>query len=344
MAQLSPSPTIARPPVSPSPVVAPPPVEIVGTGNVGKSNTLTTPQGPITWTRSANGTVNAEGGGQTFTASGEEDSDGSWQKHAAYARTGQAPYLTTESIGVAAERKVSFSLSAGSSQLTLTIADINLRATSGTAILSGTWNGAAVNWTGHADLTSNPFVNQPISGWPTGAFETELQQAAFFAPLAAALAQSVVQPPPPLPVGAPPPATPGRAGTLQRDVWDVLGNAGAWCAGGALAGAKGGWVGAGLGCAGGATGSLLSDLWSYVRDAPTEDQIPPIDLPPDPEPIGPVTQSAPDDPPPADDGDGSGSQSSPGPIDTNGGAGGAGGDDGGSDYPGSDNGSTEKED
>ena len=41
---------------------------------------------------------------------------------------------------------------------------IDAGVTSCTATLSGTWNGAAVHWGGHVDLTSNPFVVQQIAG------------------------------------------------------------------------------------------------------------------------------------------------------------------------------------
>lgn len=42
----------------PTRVVARPPV-----GVFGKSGTITTPRGPITWTASSDGTIAAEGGG-----------------------------------------------------------------------------------------------------------------------------------------------------------------------------------------------------------------------------------------------------------------------------------------
>jgi hypothetical protein len=249
-----------------APVVARPPV-----GILEKSGTFTTPQGPITWTQASDGTINAEGGGQKFTSSGQNESDGSWQKHADYARTGQAPYLTMEWVGKEAEHQVEFTLSAGSSHLTLTVSNIDARVTSGTATLSGTWIGAAVNWTGHVDLTSNPFVGRPIAGWPAGAFAPELRSAAFFAPLGNDFARKIV---------VQPPATTGSGGKEHIDsVGGVLGKAGAWCVGGAIAGAGLAPVTLGtaslLGCAGGATGSLLDSLISYIdTDPPTQDPVP----------------------------------------------------------------------
>ena len=284
----------------------------------GKSGTLTTSQGPITWTQSSDGTIAAEGGGQTLTASGQAGSDGSWQKHAAYARTGAAPYLTMESVGDVAGRKVAFTLGAGSSQLTLTVATIDARATSGTATLSGSWNGAAVNWTSPVNLNSNPFVTRPIAGWPAGAFANELQQAALFSPVGTALAPTL----------APPPrVTTGSGVTLHRDSpGGVISRAGAWCMGGAIAGSNAGpetWgTSVLLGCAGGVVASLANDLATWLDDddsvTPT---VPVIDLPLPPEPTGPVTQTQPDDPPPPAPGGG---------TDTgdDGGGGGGGGDEG----------------
>jgi uncharacterized membrane protein YgcG len=277
-------------------VTRPPPV-----GILGKSGTLTTPRGPITWTQSSDGSIEAEGGGQKVTASGHDESDGSWQKHAEYAETGEASYLTMKSVGEVAEHKVEFTLSSGASRLTLMVADIDARVTSGTAILSGTWNGAAVHWTGHADLTSNPLVSRPIAGWPAGAFATELPKAAFFAPLGDALARTVI---------SPPPATTSRGGLHHMEsTAGVLGRAGAWCVGGAIMGAKASPPTVLLGCAVGGASSLVADLVTWLDDdGPTGEPPPPIDFPPtDPEPIGPVTDTQPDDPPPPESGDGGGS-------------------------------------
>jgi hypothetical protein len=274
------------------PIVAPrPPVAIFE-----NHGTLTTPNGPINWTMSSNGTLEAEGGGQKVTATGNNASDGSFQKHADYARTGQPPYLTMDLDCEAAERKAQFRLIAGSSQLTLAVSNIDARVTSGTATLSGTWHGAPVHWTGPADLTSNPLVSRPTVGWPKGAFTTELSATRFFAPLGKALAQMVT---------APPTATTGNEGVHMESASGVVGRAAAWCIGGAIAGASGDAVTFGgasvLGCAGGVAASLLNDLvtWADSNDDGPIIEPPVIDPPPpDPEPTGPDTQTQPDDPPP----------------------------------------------
>jgi hypothetical protein len=283
-------------------------------GGGSQSGTLMTPHGSITWTRASDGSLAAEGGGQKLAANGHDESDGSWQKHATYARTSKAPYLSMESVGKVAEHNVEFTLSAGSSRLTLTVANIDVLVTSGTATLSGTWKGVAVHWTGHVDLTSNPLVGRPIAGWPTSAFAAELEETAFFAPLGNALARKLS----PVPVGTGG-GTHAGGGTHQiESAKGVLGRAGAWCAGGALAAAGAGPETLGgavvLGCAGGVVASLLNDLVTWAdEDGPQVDPLPPIDLPDDPEPTGPVTQTQPDDDPP------------PAPDDTGGGGGGGGG-------------------
>src|SRR5271163_2959167 len=88
-------------------------------GTVTKG-TVTTPQGPITWEKSSDGTVIAVGNGQKFTSSGREESDGSWAQQANYAETGQPSYLTLGCSGDVAGRTVQSLVSAGSSRLTLT--------------------------------------------------------------------------------------------------------------------------------------------------------------------------------------------------------------------------------
>lgn len=90
-----------------------------------ESGTLSTLHGPITWMRSLDGNIEAGGGGQKLTTGGHEESDGSWHKDAEYALVGEASYLTMELLGDVAEHKVEFTLSAGSSRLTLTVAGIN---------------------------------------------------------------------------------------------------------------------------------------------------------------------------------------------------------------------------
>jgi hypothetical protein len=231
--------------------------------------TLSTPQGSINWSQSSDGSIQAEGGGQKVVVTRHDQSNGSWQSHADYSLTGSAPYLSMDLLCDIPDRKVQFTLTAGSSHLTLTVTGIDALVKSGTATLSGTWNGAAVNWTGHADLTSNPFVTRPVAGWPAGAFASQLQKAAFFAPLGNALSRNIV---------AHPATTTGSATDKLRTVGGVLGRAGAWCAGGAVAGLGGApeTLGASslLGCAGGATASLLSDFVSWL-DSDDEPSTPP---------------------------------------------------------------------
>jgi hypothetical protein len=65
-------------------------------GDSETGGTIDTPSGPISWTRHADGSVTAEGGGQQLTATGTESSDGSWQRRSVFSRVGQQPYLTIE--------------------------------------------------------------------------------------------------------------------------------------------------------------------------------------------------------------------------------------------------------
>ena len=145
--------------------------------------------------------------------------------------------------------QVAVTFEAGSSQLTLTISAMDPQKRGGTATLSGVWKGVAVQWTGFADLTSNPFVTRPISGWPAGAFASELNQAGIFAPLGTLLGKGK---------GGPIPVTTRNGVPLHvlitEDGSTDRGDAGravAWCVGGAFAGAWGGPAGAAAGCPGG---------------------------------------------------------------------------------------------
>ncbi len=286
-----------------------------------KKGTLTTPQGPINWAQSSDGTIQAEGGGQTVTVSGQFQSDGSWHTHAVYAQTGKAAYLTMDSSGEEAQHQVALTFSAGSSQLTLTVTGINALVTSGSATLSGTWNGAAIHWTGSADLSSNAFATRPIAGWPAGAFGSQLKEAAFFAPLGKALGQSIL-------------AQPGTtahvvsASGVRRGAVGVLTRAGSWCLGGAAAGAVAGpeTFGASmlLGCVGGGGASLLSDLFSAMDDDGPQSDPPPVLNPPYEESVTTRVQGTaqdsnfgddPGDQGSGGDGDGGGDGGSRNPID-----------------------------
>jgi uncharacterized membrane protein YgcG len=95
----------------------------------------------------------------------------------------------------------------------------------------------------------------------------------------------------------------------------------------------------------GCVGGVVATNWEIndVDDDPTSD-VPVIDIPLDPEPIGPVTSTAPDDPPPPPPDDG-GSGGDNGGEDAGGGDGGGGGGGGGDGGPDDDNGeTTHKED
>jgi hypothetical protein len=277
------------------------------------SGTLMTPQGPITWTRTSEGSIVAEGGGQKLTASGHNESDGSWQQRVVYARTGKSPYLTIESVGNVAEHTIEVTFSDGSSRLTLQVANIDALVTSGTATLSGTFKGAAVHWTGHVDLTSNPFVGQPIGGWPTGAFAAEFREAAFFPPLGKAISQKLsLVPASPSGVGLPQAGGPLKIQPLTFE--GFLGRALAWTIGGGIgvavatavtAATENPELGAQVGAeVGGAVASGLNDLVTAVddKDAPVDSlPVPSVfDVPPlDPEPTtGKSSSASQDDPPP----------------------------------------------
>jgi hypothetical protein len=272
-------PIIARPivaqPVVAQPVVAQPttaaPTAATTTVTLDSQGqgqgTFSTSKGPIVWSRSASGTVQAQGYGQTMTVTGQTQTDGSMQSHAVYALTGQAPYLTMDLSGSAAQNQAEFSMSAGSNQLTFTITNVNATGTTGAATLSGTWNGTSVHWAGTVDLTSNPLVKPPAVGWPAGAFASELTQAAFFTPFSSALVTALA---------APQTTSSGYYIVGKDTAGSVIGRAIAWCAGGALAGLGGAPETLGtsvpLGCAGGAVASLASDLVTWIfgsDDTPT---------------------------------------------------------------------------
>jgi hypothetical protein len=280
-------------------------------GGPTKIGHVNTPQGPITWTMSSDGALSAQGGGQTLASSSRSETDGSWQWHESFSRSGEAPYLTIESNGDAGARKVELTVRAGSSVVTLTVTNIDPGVRSGTATVSGSVAGSAVSGGGPVDLTSNPLVGRQVPGWPEGAFAAEIQQAGFFAPLARSL---VVHTTPPHPVPPHPVSTGTDGGPVIKpmSVGGVFARAGAWCLGGAIGGSEGGPGGIAIGCVGGAVGSLVGDLVTWVDESAESgvepDPVPPIVIHDDPEPIGPVTQTQPDDPPPPPPGDGSGGE------------------------------------
>jgi hypothetical protein len=260
-------------------------------------NTISTPQGPIKWTQGSDGAINAEGGGQTLIASGHSNADGSWQSSAVYTQTSQSPYLTMRLAASPAGPEASVALVSGASQLTLTVSGINALATSGTATLSGSWNGAPANWTGHADLTTNPLATNPIAGWPKGAFASQLQTAAFFAPLGNQLARQIAAESAKIEIGKSPGGGLATGGLIRKTTaTGVIGRAVSWCIGSAIGAMVTGTgeatfgIGAVLACVGGASASVASDAVTAMAD----DNDVPIDPPPDPNP--------PPDPDPTDDG------------------------------------------
>jgi Pretoxin HINT domain len=280
------------------------------------SSVISTPEGPITWFRATDGSVHAQGGGQTFTSTYTEQPGGSWQSSAVYSKsvppvvpgtqitsTGTSVYFVTELAVNVDAGSVETSLIVGFSRVTLAITDIDAGGTSGTATVSGILAGVTVNWTGPVDLTSNPFVGQPVPGWPKGAFSAEIQEAAFFAPVAEATAHTAAS------AGA---VTRGVAGGVHAEDKGVvnsgigvLGRAGAWCLGGAIAGSIGAMasgpaapVDAGPaivgGCIGGATASILADLSDWLNQPDVPFTVPTITVPMDPEPTDPTTQTSTD--------------------------------------------------
>jgi hypothetical protein len=281
------------------PIIAPPP-------GVATSNTLATSLGPISWTQSSDGTLHASGGGQTLLVNGQENSDGSMQSHVEYALAGSSPYLTLDLVSSITQPSVQYTLSAGTSSLTLALTNIDTQATSGTATLSGTWNGATVQWTGQADLSANPLANQPV-GWPAGAFAEQIQKAGFFTPLTRMLCQKIAAKPTTYSF------SPGEGMATK-----ALG----WCVGGALAGLPGAGESFGLtsvaGCVGGVGASIVDSLIS--RDTSPSG------------PIGPIVQSVisqmiPSPPPQGTDGPVCPGPDGGGGIDTDPASGGSGGDD-----------------
>jgi hypothetical protein len=159
-----------------------------------------------------------------------------------------------------------------------------------------------VNWTGHVDLTKNPLIGTPIPGWPHGAFASDITTTAFFAPLGKILMDPTVTPPP----------TGSGHGGQQKSVGGWIGRGLCWGVGGVI-GAAGTMSEAipnpfGLMIAGaaGAGASVCSD-WVSEWDSEVPDSQPPNpDIPTDPGPTGPSTQTQPDDPPPPPDGGGGG--------------------------------------
>lgn len=202
------------------------------------SGTIDTPNGAIKWSRSSDGSVAADYGDQRFTATYVESTNGDWTRRAAFMRAGQA-YLVLEAAVDHGHGVAHATIEAGQSSLTLAVSAIDPAGQSGTATLSGDIPEANVGWTGPVDLASNPLLGTAIPGLPRNTFDAEFKMAAVFWPLIGAM----VQPPAPggtaighASFGGASTGTGGHIIMEDKTVGGVLEHAGAWCAGGAIAG------------------------------------------------------------------------------------------------------------
>jgi hypothetical protein len=296
-----------------------------------KSGTIATSAGPIVWSRSSDGTVNANGAGQQLTITVGQATDGSSQSKLVFSRVGQNPYLTVQTVAKESQNAGTLTVNAGQSHLTLALAEIDRTSSSATATVSGSilanaaaapsaapgkkaviGNGSpgtvaqAINWTGRVDLTKNPLVGRPISGWPQQAFASELKAAAFFAPLGKVPMDPAVTPP----QGGASSGAAGHGGLQQKSTAGSVLKGLTWGAAAALGAAVTGGAALPIIAAGlaGFDASMGADLISEW-DSQVPAQPPPNpDPPPTEDPTGPSTQVSHEDPPPPPDGsdDGSG--------------------------------------
>ena len=265
----------------------------------------------MSWSRAQDGTLSAHGGGQEYVGRTVVDADGTEHRTATFAMSGQAPYMSMELTSRSSQRSVETTCMAGASHLTLAITGIDLGVTSGAATVTGSVGGVAISWTGSVDLTSNPFIGNPVPGWPPDAFATEFNRASVFGPVAGAVTQPRAGTGPL--TGHPPQGGPGHVHPMSAA--GVFERAGAWCVGGAYAGKSAGPEGMVAGCIGGAVASIASDLFTWIDEGGgtvEPEPVPVIDLPPDPDPIGPTTETQHDDPPPPADGESAGGVSDAG--------------------------------
>ena len=119
-----------------------------------------------------------------------QPSDWTMQVQLAFSHGLEAPYLQLTSVIQAAENRVALTFTTSLSAVTLAISNINDQITLGTATISGSVSGEAVNWTGSFDMSTSPLVGTPLAGWPASAFATELATASIFSPLAWVLSVS----------------------------------------------------------------------------------------------------------------------------------------------------------
>lgn len=149
-----------------------------------RSGTISTARGPIVWGLDPAGVLTASGDGQQYADKPLASTGGVVSHEVSISRSGSKPYLTVTSTVDDANRRVSLAMANDQSHLLLSITAIDLAVSTGTATVTGSYAGSAVNWSGTVDLNSTPWSGQPVPGWPPKAFASELQSVAFFAPLA----------------------------------------------------------------------------------------------------------------------------------------------------------------
>jgi hypothetical protein len=314
-----------------------------------KTGMITTSAGPLVWSRDSDGTVKASGNGQQLIITGDTTADGSSDRQLVYSRTGQNPYLTIEGVAQESQRAVALTLTAGQSHLALALTNFDRAVTSATATVSGSLAGPltksakavaasatpaskivlsqpaqAINWTGPVDLTKNPLVGTPIPGWPAHAFASELEAAAFFAPLEKELvAPAAVQPKGGTTGGA---GGRGRHHADSDTLGDILRGL-AWGVGAAVGTAVGGAVAViggevvingGAIILGGLVGfetSWVSDMVSNWQSQTQPSAPPPPDVPTDPEETSTRSSSTTQDSVDGPGGDGGGGEGGGGKVD-----------------------------
>ena len=214
-----------------------------------------------------------------------------------FSRSGSKPYLTVTSTVDDANRRVSLAMANDQSHLLLAISAIDLAVSTGTATVTGSYAGSAVNWSGTVDLNSTPWSGQPVPGWPPKAFASELQSAAFFAPLA-----DRTSPRKPIPV-TPRPVGPGHIqpkGSALRSVGKGLLWAGATVVGAVLLAPGVPVLSVVVASLAAFDASVGGDAIDKIPEDPIPTPVPPIDEPPlEEDTTVHVTGVSQDDSPPA---------------------------------------------
>jgi hypothetical protein len=154
------------------------PVAATGTQTVEASDGST-----ISISVGQQGTITATGvRGQTLVITQGSNSEEESVTAFTFSETGQGTYLTLGKTLDAAHSRVSVTMSAGSSNVSL---DLTAAASgqTGEAILSGKIGAETLNWSGQVNLEANPLTAPgAVPGWQPSAFESALQQAAYFDP------------------------------------------------------------------------------------------------------------------------------------------------------------------